>query len=159
MELALDDRRSLSEAQIAELRAAFVKFDKDSDGHISTNELGSLLRSLGHNPKQREVENMINEVDVDGNGTIDFTELLSLMAVRNTGGDSQDELLEAFRSFDVEGHGSISEEHFRKVMTTLGEKLSHEEVSAIVDQIRYARSVYTDGTINYIEFTKLLMTR
>ena len=38
------------------------------------------MRSLGQNPTEAELQDMINEVDADQNGTIDFTEFLNLMA-------------------------------------------------------------------------------
>ena len=63
---------NLSEEKIAELRAAFELFDKDRDGKITTKELGTIMRNLGQNPSETELTNMINEVDLDGNGTIDF---------------------------------------------------------------------------------------
>lgn len=49
-------------------------------GTITTKELGTVMRSLGQNPTEAELQDMINEVDADGNGTIDFPEFLSLMA-------------------------------------------------------------------------------
>ncbi len=49
-------------------------------GTITTKELGTVMRSLGQNPTEAELQDMINEVDADGNGTIDFPEFLMLMA-------------------------------------------------------------------------------
>ena len=40
----------------------------------------SCLRSLGQNPTEAELQDMINEMDSDGNGTIDFPEFLTMMA-------------------------------------------------------------------------------
>jgi hypothetical protein len=41
-------------------------------GQITTKELGTVMRSLGQNPSESELQDMINEVDADNNGTIDF---------------------------------------------------------------------------------------
>ena len=62
----------LTEEQIAEFKEAFSLFDKDGDGTVTTKELGTVMRSLGQNPTEAELQDMINEVDADGNGTIDF---------------------------------------------------------------------------------------
>ena len=50
---------------------AFQVFDKDEDGIITSEELGSALMSLGQNPREAELQDMLNEVATDGNGTID----------------------------------------------------------------------------------------
>ena len=65
----------LTEEQIAEFKEAFSLFDKDGDGTITTKELGTVMRSLGQNPTEAELQDMINEVDADGSGTIDFPEV------------------------------------------------------------------------------------
>ena len=56
-----------------EFKEAFQLFDKDGNGSISTKELGMVMRSLGQNPTEAELMDMINEVDVDGSGTVRFT--------------------------------------------------------------------------------------
>ena len=61
-----------------------LKFDRSTliflfSGTITTKELGTVMRSLGQNPTEAELQDMINEVDADGNGTIDFPEFLNLM--------------------------------------------------------------------------------
>ena len=49
-------------------------------GTITTKELGTVMRSLGQNPTEAELQDMVNEVDADGSGTIEFPEFLNLMA-------------------------------------------------------------------------------
>jgi Ca2+-binding EF-hand superfamily protein len=46
-------------------------------GQITTKELGTVMRSLGQNPSESELQDMINEVDADNNGTIDFPGIAS----------------------------------------------------------------------------------
>ena len=53
---------------------------------------------------------MINEVDVDGNGTVDFPEFLSLMARKMKDSDTDVELIEASRVFDHDGNSFIGVE-------------------------------------------------
>ncbi|KAA8550055.1 hypothetical protein F0562_001739 [Nyssa sinensis] len=143
----------LTDDQISEFKEAFSLFDKDGDGCITTKELGTVMRSLGQNPTEAELQDMINEVDADGNGTIDFPEFLNLMARKMKDTDSEEELKEAFRVFDKDQNGFISAAELRHVMTNLGEKLTDEEVD---EMIREA-DVDGDGQINYEEFVKVMM--
>ncbi|KAJ3109192.1 hypothetical protein HDU97_008591 [Phlyctochytrium planicorne] len=145
----------LTEEQIAEFKEAFSLFDKDGDGTITTKELGTVMRSLGQNPTEAELQDMINEVDADGNGTIDFPEFLTMMARKMKDTDSEEEIKEAFKVFDKDGNGFISAAELRHVMTNLGEKLTDEEVD---EMIREA-DVDGDGQINYEEFVKMMMSK
>ena len=98
---------------------------------------------------------MINEVDVDGNGTIDFPEFLSLMARKMKDTDTEEELIDAFKVFDRDGNGLISAAELRHVMTNLGEKLTDEEVDEMIKEA----DIDGDGHINYEEFVKMMMTK
>ncbi|XP_061158045.1 calmodulin-A-like isoform X3 [Syngnathus typhle] len=145
----------LTEEQIAEFKEAFSLFDKDGDGTITTKELGTVMRSLGQNPTEAELQDMINEVDADGNGTIDFPEFLTMMARKMKDTDSEEEIREAFRVFDKDGNGYISAAELRHVMTNLGEKLTDEEVD---EMIREA-DTDGDGQVNYDEFVQMMTSR
>ena len=92
----------------------------DGDGTITSRELGTVMRSLGQNPTERDLQDMINEVDADGNGIIDFPEFLTMMARKIHNRDSEEEIKEAFKVFDKDGNGYISAAELRHVMTNLG---------------------------------------
>jgi calmodulin len=83
------------------------------------------MRSLGQNPTEAELQDMINEVDADGNGTIDFPEFLTMMARKMRDTDSEEEIKEAFKVFDKDGNGFISAAELRHVMTNLGASFLH----------------------------------
>lgn len=62
----------------AELRAAFRVFDKDDSGTIDTAELRHLMKSIGEDLTDDQIEEMIREADKDGDGCIDCKSALSL---------------------------------------------------------------------------------
>ena len=57
---------TLSAAAVAEVQEVFSLFDKDGDGAIVIKELGPVLRSLGYNPAEAEIDKLMEEYDADG---------------------------------------------------------------------------------------------
>ncbi|KAI9198563.1 hypothetical protein LWI28_018247 [Acer negundo] len=119
------------------------------------------MRFRGQNPNEAELQDMINGVDADGNGTIDFTELLILMSrkMKDTDSeenlkdtDSEENLKEAFRVLDKDQKGLISASELHHTMMKLGEKLTDKEVDEMIREV----DVDGDGQINYEEFVKLM---
>ncbi|PON54423.1 Parvalbumin [Parasponia andersonii] len=98
---------ALTENQIAEFREAFSLIDRDSDGFVTMEELTGIILSLDEHPSKDEIGDMINEVDFDGNGTIDFDEFLNIMT-RKMKEKVAEELKEAFKVFDRNQDGYIS---------------------------------------------------
>jgi len=138
------------ELKIQEYQFLFNHFDKDGSGFMDMAELGDLMRSLGHNPTQQELEDIIQQNDKDGNKKIDFEEFKVLMNKRKefSSDITDEEIIDAFRTFDKEGIGFLSKNYIKHIMTHLGEIMTDEEA----DEILSEADVDADGQINYIEF-------
>lgn len=145
----------LTPQQLEELKEAFAIYDLDGDGTITTRELGSVMRALGLNPTEAEILNFIKEVDLDNSGSINFDEFAVLMVDKIKDIDSEEDVIAAFKVFDMENKGYITQHELRHVMTNLGEKLSDQEIS---DMMREA-DADGDGKINYEDFVKIMMTQ
>ena len=114
---------------------AFNLFDKDGDGLISTQELGTVMRSLGQSPTEAELQYMIHEVDSDGSGGINFNEFLTLMVRDDRTPESIEmEIREAFRIFDKDANGFVTIDELKHVLTNLGEKLTDDELEDMLKE-------------------------
>merc|ERR1712087_157092 len=135
----------------AEFREAFSVFDKDGDGTISEKELGTVMRALGLNPTEEELTQMVQEVDTDGNGEVDFDESCSMMIRRMEDEDGDEEILEAFQVIDRDGDGFISEADLKDLMTNLGEKVTEEELKDMIREV----DLDNDGQVSFAEFVAM----
>lgn len=124
--------KGLTEDQVADFKEAFALFDKDKDGFINVTELKAVMMCLGEKEANLEkVIKMANKQKKGGN--IEISEFLALMA-ETTRDDTEEELIEAFKVFDKDGDGKISEEEMRRIMTSLGEELTEEEIEEIIKE-------------------------
>jgi len=69
----------LTEEQIAEFKEAFSLFDKDGNGFISAAELRHVMTNLGEKLTDEEVDEMIREADIDGDGQVNYEEFVTMM--------------------------------------------------------------------------------
>jgi len=139
--------------ELAAYRHAFQLFDADGDGTISIKELYEVMRSLGQNPTETEIEDMINEVDTDRNGTIDFEEFCKMMKTPAKDIDMETEMKAAFKVFDRDGSGTISLDELRNVMKSFGEILTDDELDSMIKEV----DKNGDGSIDYEEFVSFMM--
>ena len=71
--------KNISMEFILEMKEAFQTYDKNGDKVISGKEIVGLVRSLGHNPTEPELFEIIAQVDIDHNGMLDFYEFTVMM--------------------------------------------------------------------------------
>merc|ERR1712070_147364 len=141
---------SLSTAQLLEIHEAFGKFDRDGDGHIEAKELATVMRIMGMEPSEEQLQNLIKSVDVDGNGKIELEEFANLMARRILMHDGKVEQEQAFKLFDADQSGYVTADEIRSLMTGAGgdEALTPAEVEELIKMADPDR----DGKISFDEF-------
>jgi len=139
----------LTEEQIVEFKDCFCYFDRDQDGAITKEELGTVIRSLGQSPTDADLKEMTKEID----GTIDFQLFLTLMVRTMKDTRAEDEVKQAFHVLDKDGTGFVSAADLRHLLTNLGDKLSGEEVD---DMVRQA-NLDLDSQLNQEDFLKVIL--
>lgn len=77
---------------------------------------------------------MVKEVDKDGNGSIEFDEFLLMMARKLRAVDGEEEMHQAFRVFDKNGDGFITFDELKRVMCSIGERLTDEEIEDMIKE-------------------------
>ena len=147
--------QGLTKEQVEEFKEAFELFDKDGDGRVTARELGIVMHSLGHTPTEKELVEMVREIDEDGNGSIELEEFVKMMSKKVKESENEKELREAFQVFDKDNDGFISAFELRFVMTNLGESLSEQEVE---EMIREA-DLDGDGKVNFTEFVYMMQEK
>ncbi|XP_077393393.1 calcium-binding protein 5-like isoform X2 [Festucalex cinctus] len=66
---------------LKELKEAFIEFDLDGDGSITSDELKrAMLKLLGEQTSKKEIEAVVKEADDNGDGTVDFEEFVRMMS-------------------------------------------------------------------------------
>jgi calcium-dependent protein kinase len=140
------------DSDIENLREIFLKLDVNGDGVLTLAELQEGLSNMpGVNSE--EIEELMNSMDVDKNGTIDYTEFLAASLDKSIYLQEQ-RLVEAFRIFDKDGSGKISADELRDVLG------SNTDANATLwgEMIREADE-NGDGEIDYNEFMHLMHTK
>nr|AAL40866.1 calmodulin [Nostoc punctiforme] len=139
----------IDEQEIEKLWQAFKVLDVDGNGAISTDELGEVMRSLGQNPTETGLRDLIKEIDVDLSGTIDFDEFKTLMIAKV--GDRESRLKLAFSAFDEDNSGQITAVELRTVMSQFG--LTDAELKEMLQEVDHDG----DGSIDFEEFCQLVL--
>lgn len=143
-------RRNTKDDRDADITSIFNMFDKNKDGKLMNEEIGSFLEAIGREPKQEEIQNIISKADTDKNGYITIDEFLAYMdEVYVLKPDQIDDLIAAFKLFDLDNSGIISREEFTNILTKFGyANFTPKEIDDIFDMIDSDQ----DGNINYAEF-------
>lgn len=122
------------------LQQTFDAFDVENKGYIETDMIGTIMDMLGTQLTADELENVIDEIDEDGNGEVSFEEFANLAARFLVEEDEDTEAIQlelkgAFRLYDRDGNGFITTDVLREILRELDDKLSDNDLDNMIEEI------------------------
>jgi serine/threonine-protein phosphatase 2B regulatory subunit len=131
----------------------FKKLDMDNSGSLTLDEFQS-LPELKRNPM---VQRIFDIFDKDGNGSVDFKELVQGLAQFSMKGDKDAKLKFAFAIYDVDGDGFISPDELAQFLKlVVGQNLEESELQDLVERTIAYADQDGDGKISLDEFSILV---
>ena len=140
-----------TEDQINDFRDAFTLFDDRGDDKIHKSHLGEVVRALGLNPTEADIKRCLKDLSAD---RISFEQFLPIFEDLSKKKDpsTEEDFIEGLRVFDKDSSGMINSAELRHLLTTLGERLSDEEVEQLLAGLEDKH-----GNVNYEEFVRMLL--
>ncbi|KAI5678725.1 hypothetical protein M9H77_09675 [Catharanthus roseus] len=143
-----------ADQQLKQMKDIFMRFDMDKDGSLTQLELAALLRSLGLKPTGDQIYLLLSNMDVNGNGLIEFDELVDaiLPDLNEQVLVNQEQLMQVFKSFDRDNNGFITAIELASQMAKMGHPLTYKELSEMMKEA----DTNGDGVISFNEFANIL---
>lgn len=136
----------------------FEVFDHSGKQVVDVREIGTILRSLGCCPTEAEIQEVILATEnKEATGNVPLANFLpfmcKVMIEHRFYPASAEMLLTAFQYFDKDGHGYLTKEHFKQLMTEEGEPFTQEEL----DEMMQTALDPVTNTITYEYYINQLM--
>jgi len=160
--------RRLREAEVEEFRKEFLAADSNKNGKIETGELRDVITGIGYMPLQTMITEVMNKVDLDGDGGLDFDEFVNLMAVfRLTDGFCAAEIAEfedVFERFKAGSDGlemqgmelgddeSVDSLELIDMLRSMGYVARLDDVRRFIKEVDFDNS----NTLDVSEFVRLM---
>merc|ERR1712117_143733 len=123
---------------------------------ITQSTVQMILKSMGVECKKDDMDGYSGEVDEEGTGKFTFMMFCQVAAkfmIEDDEEQMKEELKEAFRLYDKEGQGFITNEVLKEILREIDSTLSEEDLDGIVEEVDEDGS----GTMDFDEFVEMMM--
>merc|ERR1711862_89829 len=147
----INDQTNLANDEIKCLKVCFDLFDTKKQDFLSADDLGEIMRAMGFRPTEEELKELLLEIDEFG----EFCQLCATFLVEDPDIETMKrELKDAFRLYDKDNQGFITNETLRGLIGELLAPLTDEELDGIIDELDEDGS----GSMDFDEFCEMMMT-
>lgn len=145
----------LTDEILADIRDVFSLYDDRGDEQIPKHYLGEAVRALGLNPTEAEIQLLLADLNrVDRLSMQQFQVIFERLCRQKECVAPFEEFVDGLRVFDKDGNGLIPATELRHLLTTLGERLSDEEVEQLIFEFEDKQ-----GMVAYEDFVKAVLQR
>mmetsp|Transcript_14326 Transcript_14326/g.29695 ORF Transcript_14326/g.29695 Transcript_14326/m.29695 type:complete len:504 (+) Transcript_14326:83-1594(+) len=145
----------LNDDQIKALRETFMSLDSNGDGLLTVHEMGEGLKKAGLKEIPPDMQQIMKDIDSDGSGSIDYTEFLAATLDKKHH-IQEDVVWAAFRIFDKNGDGQISQEELQEVLGNDEVKDAVEGGAIAIKELLAEVDTSGDGLIDFDEFMAMM---
>lgn len=140
----------------------FDLFDRNHDGKISSEEFSLAIRDTNPATTEEDIKSMMEELDTNRDGSIDMNEFADFFDQKNKKKkewegeeeDADESLMEAFKTYDLDGDGFISVQELHTVMMRLQINCSVEDCAKMIEGV----DSDGNGKVDFQEFKNMMVT-
>ena len=140
-----DERRKLMK-EILDL------YDPNNEGFVNSKDTSKILQAMGRTLEEDDEQNFLQAADPENTGKISKDNFLTTVeALYSLSKDNVNELMEAFKMYDINNTGKISAKNLKKILVKIGQGFNEEEADDVIKYI----NVDKEGNIDYADFIQV----
>ena len=137
-----DERRKL-------MKEVLDLYDPNNEGYVNSSDTVKILKAMGRTLEEDDEQNFLQAADPEETGKISIDNFLATVeALFSLTKDDVNELMDAFKIFDINNTGKISVKNLKKILVKIGQDFTEEEADDIIKYIK----VDKEGNIDIEDF-------